>query len=433
MPRPSLPELRPDQKRIADELAKHDTVCLSMGRRWGKTVLGLVLLVTFASYGGNVAWVVPAFKNGRALWRMLKRVLGYLSASEMVSIRETERMIEFSPAIGGGLIAMYSADDNADSIRSEAFHLVVLDEAARMSEEAWVDSIQPTLADSGGKALLISTPRGRNWFWREWMRGQDESDTAIWSTSAPSSDNPNPRIKAAFAKARDKVSERTFRQEWLAEFVDDAGGVFHGVRSCLGGDLESVPRDGIRRYVMGVDLAKINDYTVCCVIDERERQVVAFERFNQESWPLQKERIARLAKHWNNAMVWLDSTGVGSPIYDDLSRAGLHIHPVHFTNASKQEVIEHAVLLVEQQKVRWPAVLVTLTNELEAYEYERTPAGLIRMNAPGGLHDDCVIAFSLACMGVTEARDNSVLWQSLAALKKPASGINGQRMFTKVL
>src|SRR5215472_4313795 len=210
--KPRLPDLRPDQARILEQMQTHPTVCLSMGRRWGKTVLGLVVTVGFASEGAHVAWVVPQFKNGRPLWRAIKRSVHDLASAGLAQVRENERTVDFDTSIGGGFIGMYSGNDDADAIRSEAFHVVVLDEAARFTEEAWTDAIQPTLADYGGNALLISTPRGRNWYWREWQRGQDPECVDCWSASAPTGDNPIPNIQKAFELAKSRVSDRTYRQ-----------------------------------------------------------------------------------------------------------------------------------------------------------------------------------------------------------------------------
>lgn len=333
---------------------------------------------------------------------MLKRAFADIKAAGLARIWENDRRIEVAGTgpFGDGYIGMYTGEDNADAIRSDAFDLAICDEAAKLSEQAIYDAIMPTLADRAGKLLLISTPRGRNWFWREWQRGQDTSQSRIRSFTAPSSANPIPQIKRAYSLAKEQVSERTFRQEWDAEFVDDSGGVFRNVRACHAGSLEERPANWGTQYVMGVDLAKMEDYTVLVVADIKEHKIVAMDRFNRASWPLQKERIASMAAYWNNASVFIDATGLGDPIYDDLLHAGIRVTPYKLTNATKSALIDNAVLLVEQQQVTFPASLTTLTNELEAYEYERTPAGVIRMNAPSGMHDDCVISFALACWGI---------------------------------
>lgn len=396
-----------------------------MGRRWGKTILGGVLALASAANGGRVAWIVPAYKNGRPLWRWAEQLVRPLAAAGEAVINKSERTIEF-PRVGG-FVGIYSTDDQGDALRGEAFHLVIVDEAAKVPEQAWTDAIQPTLADFGGRALLISTPRGRNWFWREWMRGQDETQEQVWSATAPSSANPNPQIQRAARLARERVSERTYQQEWLAEFVDDAGGVFRNVHDCVRGALLAGPEHVTERYVMGVDLAKYQDWTVCVVMSMRDNAVVAFDRFHQADWNLQKRRIRELATRWNEALTYIDATGLGDPIYDDLRAAGMRIQPYKLTSASKQALIDNAVLLVEQRQVSYPPIQV-LMSELEAYEYERTPAGTLRMNAPQGAHDDCVIAFALACWPLAQRTGGHIPSELLEAMRLPVgqrSGMGG--------
>lgn len=189
-----------------------------MGRRWGKTVLGGALALATAASGGRVAWIVPSYKNGRPLWRWAETTVGPLKRARKVHTNRTERTIEFAET--GGFVAIYSMD-NEDSIRGEWFNLVIVDEAAMIAETAWTDAIMPTLADANGDAVLISTPKGRNWFWREFERGR-RMDAEAASFHAPSSANPSPQIQRAARLAKERVPERAYRQEWDAEFVDDA-------------------------------------------------------------------------------------------------------------------------------------------------------------------------------------------------------------------
>ncbi|MGZ6284846.1 MAG: hypothetical protein ACXWQ5_16315, partial [Ktedonobacterales bacterium] len=64
-----------------------------MGRRWGKTVLGASLVCSYAATGGRYAWVVPEYKNGRPLWRMVRQAMVPLAAKRRVHISETERTV----------------------------------------------------------------------------------------------------------------------------------------------------------------------------------------------------------------------------------------------------------------------------------------------------------------------------------------------------
>jgi len=75
----------------------------------------------------------------------------------------------------GGEVTVRSADD-PDSLRGEGLDFVVMDECAFMQENAWIEALRPALSDRQGRAMFISTPKGRNWFWRIWQRGLDDGE-----------------------------------------------------------------------------------------------------------------------------------------------------------------------------------------------------------------------------------------------------------------
>lgn len=215
-----LPRFRGDQWSIVSDPAKIKVI--AAGRRWGKSTITGACLVAAAASGGRCAIGAPSYRNTRPMWRWAENAARPLVKSGYAVINRSERTIEFPRKDGGqpGFLGVYTLD-NPDSMRGEAFHLVAIDEAARVAEEAWTDVIQPTLADYNGDAFLISTPRGRNWFWKAWKDGQEDGKY-IKSWTAPTSDNPIPSIRAAAERAKLHVSDSTYRQEWLAEFVDDA-------------------------------------------------------------------------------------------------------------------------------------------------------------------------------------------------------------------
>lgn len=382
-----LPALRPDQLTIVMHPAKQKVLCA--GRRWGKSVLGGVLTMNVLRQHGRAAWIVPTYRNGRSLWRWARLVAAPLRGA--VDISQAERMMTTRR---GGLFGIYSAD-NIDAVRGEWFHLVVIDEAARIGEDDWADAIQPTLADADGEAILISTPNGKNWFWKEWVRGQALS-TEIASWQAPTSANPNPRIRQAAERARDRVPERTYQQEWLAAFVED-GSIFRGVQSCA----TAQPQGRIdgHTYVMGCDWGKYNDYTVLTIIDATTRQMVALDRFNQIDYTLQIGRVLALYERYEPDIIVAEKNSIGDPILERLFvEHNLPIKPFTTTNASKAKVIDALSLAFERQRL---AILndATLIGELQAFEATRLPGGLLRYSAPEGMHDDCIISLALCWHG----------------------------------
>ncbi len=380
--------MRRDQTTIATHPAKIKVIC--SGRRWGKSILGGVLVMNVLRQHGRVAWVVPNYKNGRALWRWARSVAAPLGRT--FDISKTDRTIGTSR---GGFFGIFSAD-NADAIRGEWFHLVVIDEAARVPEDAWADAIQPTLADADGDAILISTPNGKNWFWHEWLRGQAGGDAQSWQ--APTAANPDPRIQRAAELARERVPERTYQQEWLAAFVED-GSIFRGVTACATATRQA--RQEGHSYVMGCDWGKYNDYTVLTVLDATTHAMVALDRFNQIDYRLQLERVKVLAERYQPEVIIAEKNAMGDPITEQLYyEHGLPIQPFTTTNQSKAKIIDALSLAFERQSI---GILDdgTLIGELQAYAAERLPGGLLRYSAPANGHDDMVMSLALCWYGTT--------------------------------
>lgn len=386
----NLPMLRPDQARIAKHPAKLKAICC--GRRWGKTVLGGRLVMETLRQHGRVAWVAPTYKNARPLWRWCVQVSG---SEPRLAVSTSERTITSDR---GGFLGLYSGD-NIDSIRGEAFHLVVIDEAAMLGPDAWTDAIMPTLADYDGDALLISTPKGRNWFWAEFVRAQADGVRSMAFT-APTSANPLPTIRRAAQLARERVSDRTYRQEWLAEFIEDSG-VFRLVREAATAEAQAEPQAG-HEYVIGVDWGRQDDATVFTVLDATSRTMAHIDRMTQTDYNLQVSRLRVLIERFRAQSVIAEYNSMGGPIIERLQADGLPIQAFTTTNNSKAQAIDALVLAFERSELRiLPEPL--LLAELQAYAAERLPSGVVRYSAPNGLHDDYVMSLALAWHGITAA------------------------------
>lgn len=386
-----LPRLRKDQYAIAMHPAK--TKILSCGRRWGKSVLGGAMVGAILQQHGRCAWIAPNYKNTRPMWRWLTLALAEDAKAGRVTINKSDRTVETSL---GGFLGVYSGD-NVDSIRGESFHLVVLDEAARLPEDAWTDAIMPTLADYDGDAVLISTPKGRNWFYNEWQNGaKGRPDMRSWK--APTTDNPMPTIRQAAARVQEFVTERTYRQEWLAEFVE-SGGVFRNIRKLAIGQPQP---NGIHQhaYIFGVDWGRSDDFTVVTVYDLTAKTLCHIDRYNHIDYNIQANRVRALAEKFRPLAIVAETNAMGMPILDTLRRDGLPIVPFTTTGASKQIIIDALALAFEREQLTMIPD-ETLLTELESYTGERMSSGAMRYDAPEGMHDDCVMSLAFAWYGAT--------------------------------
>jgi len=209
----TMPRLHDGQREIHNDPARYRVVCC--GRRYGKTRLGVLEVLETALQGKRAWWVAPSYPIAAIGWRLIKTMAAQIPG---VVIREVDLRVTFPT---GGIVQVKSADRPA-SLRGEGLDLVVLDEAAFMDQAAWYEALRPALSDRQGRALFISTPCGRNWFWDLFQR---DGEPGWRGYSKPTHANPFIRPEE-IEDARRSMSELTFRQEYLAEFVVFEGMVF---------------------------------------------------------------------------------------------------------------------------------------------------------------------------------------------------------------
>ena len=309
-----------------------------------------------------------------------------------IQIRESEKRIELPT---GGVIEIHSTH-YPDNLRGAGLDYVVLDEAAYMHPAVWAEVVRPMLLESEGGALFLSTPRGKNWFWHLYNLGLDPYEPKWQSFHFESWINPMV-AKAEIEDIRRTTSDRTFREEYQAEFLEDSGAVFRGLQEVAVAPFNAEYIPG-HRYIMGVDWGRDHDFTAIVVIDSTTRQMVAIDRFNRIEYRYQRERLKLLADKWHPSVIWAEANSIGTPIIEQLRDEGLPVRPFMTTTKSKAPLIEGLALAIERSEL---ALLPDdiLLSELSSYEIEVTASGNYRYTAPAGMHDDTVIATALAWHG----------------------------------
>jgi hypothetical protein len=385
----NLPAPHPGQAMIIQQAKRFNVVCC--GRRWGKTVLGMDRLIRPALEGKPVAWFSPSNKSMADTWRELQSRLAPVISEK----NEQEKRLVL---LSGGSIDLWSLDSPGAG-RGRKYALVVIDEAAFVSalDEAWQQSIRPTLTDLRGSAWFLSTPDGMNYFKTLYDLGQDptKEDWASWQM--PTTDNPcidRTEIEAA----RQDLTESVFNQEYLAMFVNWEGSVFRRVSEAATAVPRQQPEAG-HEYVIGCDWGRSNDYTVLLVLDTTARAVVAMDRSNRVDYAVQCGRLKALSELWRPAQIIAEQNGIGQAVIEQLSRDGVTIQSFTTTNASKAQAIDTLALAFERREIRILNDPV-LVSELVAYQAERLPSGQTRYTAPSGQHDDTVMALVMAWTAV---------------------------------
>jgi len=257
--------LTPDQLEIASDLHRFRVV--NCGRRFGKTTLSIEEITgTAVSKGTRIAYIAPTYQQARDIaWEQLKSelkpIIKKVNESRLELTTRTMNKNEESLIVLRGWEAI-------ETLRGQKFDFIVIDEIASMRNfwSHWQEIIRPTLTDSRGEALFISTPKGFNHFYE--LYSMESKDPDYKSFHFTTYDNPHiPPDEVD--KAKLEVTEDRFAQEYLADCRKTEGLVykeFDRERHLYDGELAGSVTD----FFAGVDFGFTNPTAVVHIKKDRD-------------------------------------------------------------------------------------------------------------------------------------------------------------------
>lgn len=408
-----LPTPHSGQREVLGALKRFNWI--SAGRRWRKTTMAIAHTIEKSACGARIGWGAPTYDQVRIAWDEAYRACGGVATVKFVQQRMT---IYFTSS--GGRILFRSLDD-PDNARGHSADGWVFDEVADIKPVAYYDVIYPMLAENPSNWFIgIGTPKGRNWFWREWLKAHDDPESQAWQiptigceiVSGQLIRKPHPLENPEYLfeeaqKAFERQPVDTFRQETLAEFIENSGAVFRNVDKAA--VLQKTrPQDHAGHPVhFGVDWGKQNDFTAIVGVCSKCMQVTFIDRFNQIDYAFQRQRLEAHVHRWKPVSVLPERNSMGEPIIEELYRAGVPVgvgpdRKLGFmtTAITKTPLIEELSLAIEKGDLKLLDDPI-MTGELLAYERQASKTGRPTYNAPEGSHDDVVMALALAWNAAT--------------------------------
>jgi len=221
--------------------------------------LSVFELLQAASIPNSQCWYVTSSYRAakQIIWETLKNIM--IPTGFVTKINESELLMRL---MNKSRIQLKGAD-SSDSLRGVGLDFLVIDEAAFCEEKVWKEVLRPTLSDTGGSCLFISSPSGRDWFYRLWLLGNDPEfpDWSSWQfTTIDGGQVPLEEIEAA---KRD-LDERTFKQEYEAQFSDAVGVIYYNFDHDDSSSDYKV--DMSKPFVMGIDM---NIDPMSCVVGQK--------------------------------------------------------------------------------------------------------------------------------------------------------------------
>lgn len=363
--------LHPAQMEILENSSRFRIV--AAGRRFGKSYLSAVMLLMEALRTKNdagytlgpdkvVYYVSPTFQQSKdIIWKLLKQ----LGAGVIESTVENVGVMRL---VNGREIHI-KGSDRPDTLRGVGISFVVLDEYASMKPETWEEILSPTLSDVEGGALFIGTPAGKNHFYKLFQEADKDEEWEAFTYTT----RENPFISAKeVAKAKNRMSKSSFKQEFEASFSTQGGTVLNPEHLVY---VDKEPSDG--SYYITVDPAGFSEADAgTSKYTSRDETAIAIAKVGPEGWYVPaiehgrwdtREtalRILRVAQQYRPVAVGIEKGSLKNALMpylqDNMRRIGTYPNIVEVTHGGQKKIerivwalqgrLEHGRLLVPKDR-----------------------------------------------------------------------------------
>lgn len=384
----------PWQQKAFEDFKTHRFNLWACGNRAGKdfcaNMLGIWYFVQClnenrAIYHPEMApavlwWIIaPTEPMAKQNWRDLKK---QFPKEWIVACSDASMTME---TVGGGIVEVRSAY-NPESLVGVGLDLVTITEAARIGDlqTVWAN-LEARLGSPGrglekdrkgksygaGKAIINSTPIGKNYFYTMWKWGQKNSSeySSAWiSYQLPWTANPSNEelartiIKTKYGEMeyeedlRRRLGDRLFRQNYLADFLAMDGTVFKDFEEkCVINlfnmglsktEMEKYAKDWCtpipyHNYRIGYDPAtgSSSDTPAVVVRDMNMNRIVIAVNLYGKNYDQQWDEISFLSKRYNYApCAWL-RTG-HTAVENQLAKRGVVEIPLDEQGGNKAKFIQ---------------------------------------------------------------------------------------------
>ncbi len=272
------------QQKVHDSAASRRV--LACGVRWGKSTAAAMeaAAALLAPAERALGWVVaPTFDLTDRVFAPVVAAIEARFEHRVLELDLRERKLVVQNLGGGRSELRGKSADRPVTLLGEGVDWMIVDEAARLDASVWNEYLSARLVDRDGWALLLSTPRGDNWFLEVFRYGGRWRRPDWESWQSPSSENPllDP---AVIETQRATLSPDAFNEQFEACFLGA------GPERC---SRCGNPSESARGLVIIAGSGEPSTCTVCAgIVDELGKTAVRLNsngtlRMDVERWPVE--------------------------------------------------------------------------------------------------------------------------------------------------
>lgn len=350
--------LTPSQSIIAKDTHRFRVV--NCGRRFGKTTLAIEEMKGKGIYRpSRICYIAPTYQQARDIvWEQLKKEL--LPAA--LAVNESRLEIRIRTVKGGESFIALRGWESIETLRGQHYDFVVIDEVASMRNfwTGWHEVIRPTLTDTQGEVMFISTPKGFNHFYD--LYNLEAKDSDYKSFHFTSYDNTHIKVEE-LDKAKSELTEDRFAQEYLADFRKTEGLVYKEFDRSkhLFKEIQTMPN-----FTMaGLDFGYQNPTALAFITKDIEGGYWVTKEWYERGKTEDEVTEYVAAQSFNK--VYPDPENPSA--IAALRKKGVNVREVHKTKDSIVNGIQKIRTLFKDGKLRIHESCLNLIYELETYSY----------------------------------------------------------------
>ncbi len=374
---------------VLDDSKKYGVVCV--GRQWGKSLMSMNVMIGWMMSNPKAqgGWITPNASHWGKVFNEIKGAAHQILKS---SNRSTGEM-----TFKSGATLKFLSTENVIGLRGFTFTHVVVDEAGFVKTEAF-DVLRPTMGVMCKKAMFISTPGIKNWFWDFHQLGYRDDKPKIISFKATSYDNPY-YSNEELDSVREVTDPDKFKQEYLAEFSDASGGVFMEFERAI--KITDYVKTSEDECYIGVDIARGGkDFTSVVVMNEAGH-VINREWWQEWDTEKQIEKISTIIERFPNTRTVMIEENQEVGIFQSVRKRfndKMLVKGFYTTAKNKPALIQNLAHDIFNKEISLPTLKCDriLFNELSDFSYIKKEDGYIKYAATEGKHDDSVVSLALA-------------------------------------
>ena len=362
-------------------------------RQCGKSILAEIILLYNALSNNKYRCYMlePTFAQCDKVMNELKDMVK--GKPFFKKTNEIRRQIFFK---NGSEIRLFSAEQGDENLRGYTSELLIIDEAAYISDDL-INAVFPYVNVTKGPIMLFSTPRSKSGLYYDYYSmGLSQEANNVYSYDWVNYDVSQLLSPSKLELYRRTMDPLAFRTDYLGQFLDGQSRFFGDFSQCV----QTKPSICMEPVVFGIDWAGSTggDYTAISIIG-LSGTLYDVIYFNDKEPKQVITEILKLVAQWNPKKVTVETNSIGNVYYgllrDELKLRKISLIGFTTTNESKDKIISKLQVAFQNNKIKIFAEK-ELMDELEFYEMTFSKTNKRVFNAASGHHDDVLMSLAMA-------------------------------------